>query len=172
MNIAPTMFQWDGEAMVPASRYWASQCDRQFVVGERYRLAEEHERSQVSHNHEFVFVAEAWNSLPDHLLEQYPSPEHLRKYALIRKGFCTMVQHPCPSKAEAERLQAALAGHVDKYALVIRREAVVTVYEAESQSFRSMGKKRFQESKTAIMEFVGDLIGVDPATLANVQEAA
>ncbi len=172
MNPMPIKFTWDGEAMVPASGYWSRQCDKQFVVGEKYRLAEEHERSQISHNHEFAFVSEAWNSLPDHLLEQYPSPEHLRKYALIRKGFATMVQHPCPSKAEAERLQAVLAGHVDKYALVIRRDAVVTVYEAESQSYRSMGKKRFQESKTAIMEFIGDLVGVDPATLANVQVAA
>lgn len=172
MNPMPIKFTWDGEAMVPASGYWSRQCDKQFVVGEQYRLAEEHERSQISHNHEFAFISEAWNSLPDHLLEQYPSPEHLRKYALIRKGYATMVQHPCPSKAEAERLQAILAGHVDKYALVIRRDAVVTVYEAESQSYRSMGKKRFQESKTAIMEFIGDLVGVDPATLANVQVAA
>jgi len=172
MNPIPIKFTWDGEAMLPASEYWARQCDRQFVVGEQYRLAEEHERSQISHNHEFAFVAEAWNSLPDHLLEQYPSPEHLRKYALIRKGFATMVQHPCPSKAEAERLQAVLAGHVDKYALVIRRDAVVTVYEAESQSYRSMGKTRFQASKTAIMEFIGDLIGVAPETLATVGRAA
>lgn len=172
MNPMPIKFTWDGEAMVPTSGYWSRQCDKQFVVGEQYRLAEEHERSQVSHNHEFAFISAAWNSLPDHLLEQYPSPEHLRKYALIGKGFATMVQHPCPSKAEAERLQAVLAGHVDKYALVLRRDAVVTVYEAESQSYRSMGKKRFQESKTAIVEFIGDLIGVDPASLANVREAA
>jgi hypothetical protein len=171
-NTQPVKFIWDGEAMVPATGYWARQCDKQFVVGEAYRLAEAHERSQISHNHEFAFIAEAWNSLPDHLLEQYPSPEHLRKYALIRKGFATMVQHPCPTKAEAERLLAVLAGHVDKYAIVVRRDAVVTVYEAESQSYRSMGKKRFQESKTAIMEFIGDLLGVQPAALANVQEAA
>lgn len=172
MNPTPTKFTWDGEVMIPASGYWARQCDRQFVVGEQYRLAEEHERSQVSHNHEFAFVAEAWNSLPDHLLEQYPSPEHLRKYALIRKGFNTMVQHACASKAEAERLQAALVGHVDKYALVIQQDAVVTVYQAESQSYRTMDKARFQQSKTAILEFIGDLIGVAPETLATVGRAA
>lgn len=168
----PIKFIWNGEAMVPATAYWARQCDRQFVVGAQYPLVEEHERSQASHNHEFAFVTEAWSSFPDHLLEQFPSPEHLRKYALIRKGFATMVQHACASKAEAERLQAALSGHVDKYALVIRRDAIVTVYEAESQSYRTMSKARFQQSKTAIMEFIGDLLGVAPEALATVGRAA
>lgn len=170
----PVMFAWDGEAMVPASRYWASACDKQFVVGERYRLAEEHERSSQTHRHEFAFVKEAWSSLPDALLNDYPSPEHLRKHGLIRKGFCTMKQYPCASRAEAERLRVSLTENVDSYAIVMIDDdrPIVSVLTAESQSYRSMGKRRFQESKTALMEFIGDLLGVDPATLADVQEAA
>jgi hypothetical protein len=168
----PIRFQWDGEVMAPASGYWSRQADKQFVVGEVYRLAEEHERSQVSHNHEFAFLAEAWNSLPDHLLDQYPSAEHLRKKGLIAKGHCTMTQHACASIAEAERLEAAIIGHVDTYAVVRRRGSVVTVYEAVSQSYRAMGKAQFQQSKTALMEFVGDLIGVAPDELSKVRTAA
>ncbi len=172
MTTIPIMFSWDGEHMIPASTYWSRQCDEQFVVGERYRLVEEHERSQVSHNHEFAFIKEAWNSLPDALLDQYPSSEHLRKYGLIAKGHCTMTQHPCVSAAEAERTEASLRKHVDTYAIVRRRGAVVTVYEAVSQSYRSMGKAQFQKSKSDLMEFIGDLLDVDPATLSKVQEAA
>ena len=168
------MFQWDGEAMVPAPGYWARQADQHFVVGDRYRMAEEHERSSQTHRHEFAFVKEAWNSFPDHLYADYPSPEHLRKHGLIRKGFCTMKQYPCASRAEAERLRASLSENVDTYAIVMLDDDrnIVSVLTAESQSYRTMKKKRFQESKTALMEFIGDLIGVAPETMADLDEAA
>lgn len=169
--IPPIMFNWDGEAMVPASRHWAREADRHFVVGQRYRLVEEAERSEVSHKHEFAWLREAWNSLPDELLAQYPNSEILRKHGLIAKGFCTMVQHACPTKAEAERL-AAILKPIDAYAVVIRRENVVTVYHAVSQSKRAMGAAQFQQSKSALMEFVGDLLGVAPEAIGQQGEAA
>lgn len=168
----PILFQWDGEAMVPASVHWSRRADAQFVVGERYRLVEESDRSTASHRHEFAFIREAWNSFPDHLYDQFPSPEHLRKYGLIAKGHCTMTQHPCVSVAEAERLEAVLRNHVNTYAIMRRRGSVVTVYEAVSQSYRAMGKAMFQQSKSDLLEFVGDLIGVAPETLATVGRAA
>lgn len=167
----PLMFQWTGDAMEPASGYWRRQANEHFVVGQRYRLIEENERSGVSHNHEFAWLKEAWNSLPDELLAQYPNSEVLRKHALIAKGYCTMVQHVCPTKAEAERLAAILKPR-DIYAIVVQRGNVVTEYTAVSQSRRAMGGPQFQASKTAIMEFVADLLGVDPETLGKVEQAA
>lgn len=168
----PLMFAWNGEAMVPASGYWSREADKHYVVGERYRMVEQNERSEVSHRHEFAWLREAWNSLPDALLDQYPSSEHLRKFGLIAKGHCTMTQHPCVSAAEAERTEASLRKHVDTYAIIKRRGPVVTVYEAVSQSKRAMGAAMFQQSKSDLMEFVGDLLGVDPATLGQVEQAA
>lgn len=170
-NAPPLMFVWDGEAMRPASSYWTNQANEHFVVGVRYRMVEEAERSQVSHNHEFAWLSEAWTSLPDELLPQYPTSEHLRKFALIAKGFCTMVQHVCVTKAEAERLAAILKPY-DAYALVIARDNIVTVYRAISQSKRAMGAAQFQQSKTAILDFVGDLLNVDPETLGQQSRAA
>lgn len=170
-EIPPLMFQWDGEAMVPASRYWSRQADEHFVVGRRYRLVEEADRSEVSHRHEFAFLRTAWASLPDELLAQYPNSEILRKHALIAKGFCTMVQHACPTQAEAERL-AAILRPINVYAVVIRRGNVVTIYHAVSQSKRAMGAAQFQQSKQAILEFVGDLLGVAPETIGQQGEAA
>lgn len=171
MSNQPLVFEWDGEAMIPAGRYWARQADEQFVVGERYRLAEENERSSASHAHEFAWLTEAWNSLPDEMLAQYPNSEMLRKHGLIAKGFCTMVQHVCKSEAEAQRLAAILKPY-DAYAVVVARGTVVTVYTAVSQSRRAMGAAQFQQSKTALMEFVGDLLGVDPQTIGKVEKAA
>lgn len=171
MKAPPIFCEWDGEAFRPAGKYWARQADEHFVVGERYRLVEENERSNASHAHEFAFLTEAWNSLPDELYAQYPNSEVLRKHGLIAKGFCTMVQHVCKSEAEAQRLAAILKPY-DAYAVVVARGTVVTVYTAVSQSRRAMGAAQFQQSKSALMEFVGDLLGVDPQTIGKVEKAA
>lgn len=171
MSAPPLQFQWDGEAMVPAGKHWARQADEHFVVGQRYRLVEENEQSDRSRNHEFAWLHEAWQSLPDTMLDQFPSSEHLRKFGLISKGHCTMVQHPCTTTAEAERLAAILRPY-DAYAIVRQRGPVVTVYTAVSQSRRAMGAAMFQKSKSDLMEYVGDLLGVDPETLGKVEKAA
>ncbi len=82
-----------------------------------------------------------------------------------------MVQHVQPTAAEAQRLGAILKPY-DAYAVVVVRGNVVTVYTAVSQSKRAMGAKQFQQSKQALMEFVGDLLGVDPETIGRVEQAA
>ena len=172
METPPLVFQWDGEALVPASGFWRREADHHLCVGQRYRMVEENEQSDKSRSHEFAWLREAWNSLPDALLDQYPSSEHLRKYGLIAKGHCTMTQHPCVSVAEAERTEVSIRKHVAKYAMVFRRGSIVTVYEAVSQSRRSMGAPMFQQSKSDLMDFVADLLGVPAETLAKLDQAA
>ena len=167
----PLVFTWNGEAMVPASGYWMRQANEHFYVGQRYRMVEEAERSPISHRHEFAWLKSAWDSFPDELLDQYPNTEILRKHGLIAKGHCTMKQYPCPTVAEAERL-AAILKPLDAYAIVVQRGPVVTVYTAVSQSKKAMGGPAFQQSKSDLMEFVGDLLGVDPQTLGQQSEAA
>ena len=160
MSAAPILFRWDGEAMVPASQYWAKRADQSFVVGEHYKLVEHHDRSQSSHNHYFACLAEAWQTLPEHLLEEYPTVEHLRKKMLIRCGYADERSIVCASKAEAQRV-AAFIKPMDSYAIVTVREAVVRVYTAQSQAMKAMGAKVFQESKTKVLDAVADLLGVE-----------
>lgn len=149
--------------MRPASGYWQREADKRFVVGETYTLDEIFVRSHATHAHYFACIKAAWDSLPDQLRPQFPSPEHLRKYALIRAGFNTMVQHPCKSAAEAERLAAVIRPY-DTYQIVEidpDRPTVVTVYHALSQDHRSMDKAQFQASKEAVLQWIGDLIVAD-----------
>lgn len=160
----PIRFSWDGEAMRPATRYWAREADKRYVVGETYTMDEIHVRSQQTHRHYFATIHAAWESLPDDLRPQYPSAEHLRKLALIHTGYATMVQHPCKSAAEAERLAAAIKPY-DSYQLVLTEGSVVTVYHALSQDHRSMNKQQFQDSKEKVLNWIGDLIGADPTEL-------
>lgn len=164
--MTPILYRWDGEAFAPASQHWAKQADREYVVGELYRLAPIEDRSASSHGHYFACIGEAWKSLPDHLIPEYPSAEHLRKKMLVKAGYADERSIVCASKAEAQRV-AAFIRPMDDFAIVVVREAVVRVYTAQSQSYRAMGKKAFGESKQAVLDAVANLIGVAPDELAR-----
>lgn len=171
MTEAPILCVWSGEEMRPASRYWASRADEQFVVGERYAIEVQRERSYASHRAYFASLGEAWANLPDHLAERLPSVEALRKYALIQTGYRDERSIVCSSKAEAARL-AAFIRPMDDFAIVSVSEAVVVVQTAKSQSFRAMGKQVFQRSKDDVLNYVASLIGVPSETLQREGRAA
>ena len=169
---APLIFQWTGEAMVPASPFWARKADVAYVVGETYKMVEHHDRSANSHRHFFATVHDAWQTLPDELLETYPTSEHLRKKALIRTGHRDERSIVCASKAEALRLGAFIRP-MDDYSIVDVREAVVRVWTAKSQSTKAMGAKAFQQSKSDVLDFIDALLGVGQGeTAANSARAA
>ena len=162
----PMRFEWDGEAMRPATKYWAREADKRYVVGETYTMDEIFVRSHQTHAPYFACIKAAWDSLPDALRPQYPSAEHLRKLALIHAGYCSTMQHVTKSEAEAQRLAAAIKPY-DTYQLVLVEGNIVSVYHALSQDHRSMDKQRFQESKEAVLRWIGDLIGADPTELRS-----
>lgn len=156
----PIPFQWSGEAMVP-TRGFARLADQEFVIGEVYTLAEIADaRSMKSHRHYFQAVYDHWLNLGEADAERFPTEVHLRKYALIRAGFCNARELPCSSKAEAVRVGAFMKP-MDEYALVAINPPVVRVYTAHSQDTRSMGRARFQESKDAVMEVLAGMIQQD-----------
>jgi hypothetical protein len=168
VNVVPPLYYtWDGEALVPRH---PALCDRHLTVGEEYCLVEHHERSRRSHAHYFSCIHAAWLSIPEHLADRFPTSEALRKFALIKAGYADERSIVCASKAEAQRV-AAFVKPMDTYAVVVVKEAVVSVFTAKSQSTKAMGRKVFQESKVAVLEYVADLIGVTPEALAR-REAA
>lgn len=163
--MAALPFTWTGEAMVPA-RGFAKRCDAEFVVGAVYNLEPMEERSAASHRHYFATVNEAWQNLPEAMVEQFPTSEHLRKWCLIRAGFHQSRDIVVSSKAEAQRL-AAFVKPMDSYAVVVARASVVSVYTAESQSQKAMGKERFHESKDAVLSLLAAMIGTDPVEIGR-----
>lgn len=166
----PTAFTWDAEARVMSPK-WPRLAASRFEGGRDYLLADVEHRSDASHRHEFAWLREAWNSLPEHLADEFPTTEHLRKWALIQAGFFHETMIDAGSSAAALRV-ASYARSKDEFAHVVVRGHFVVERTAKSQSMRAMGKADFQASKTAIMEIVAGLIGVDPATLQRQQEAA
>ncbi len=163
----PQWFTWDGEAMRPLNPRAA---DRAYVVGGRYHLEHREERSSASHAHFFAAVAEAHANLRDDMAERLPTPEHLRKFALIRTGYRDERTIVCSSKAEAQRI-AAFIRPIDEFAIVMAQEATVTVWTAKSQSVRAMGKQEFAASKDAVLSYVAGLIGTTPEALMKADAA-
>lgn len=144
-------------------------CAEMFVIGQRYVMEALEERSMRSHRHYFALIREAWENLPDEKVERYPTPEHLRKHALIRTGYRQERQFVCSSKAEAQRV-AAFIDPMDLYSLVTFREQVVTVYTARSQSTRAMGKDEFQLSKDAVIGWIAQELKVSPEALSRARQ--
>ena len=163
----PLAFQWDGEVMKPLN---GRRADAFYTVGMRYVMEPVNQRSDPSHKHEFAWLREAWMSLPDQYADRFPTAEHLRKWALIRAGYSDSQSIVCESKAAAQRLVGFMRP-IDEFAVIIASEKTVTRYTAKSQSKRAMGAKEFQDSKTAIMEVVAKLLGVEPGQLPQ-REAA
>ncbi|RJP45509.1 hypothetical protein C4587_00875 [Candidatus Parcubacteria bacterium] len=160
--------RYQGEGVFEALGRSKRDADHEYVIGEIYRLERIEERSEASHRSYFAAIREAWANLPEHLAERFPTPEHLRKYALIRCGYATQRQHVCASKAEAQRF-AAFVRPIDEYSIVTTQGNIVTVWTASSQSYRAMKKQRFLESQRAVRDYCASLIGVNAD---NLQENA
>ncbi|MBI1493437.1 hypothetical protein [Halocynthiibacter styelae] len=152
-------FHWDGEAMVPVPVH-RKRCDELFVIGETYHLEEVKQRSMRSHRHYFASVAEAWKNLPESFgMEPWAqSADHLRAYALIKTGYCDTQTFACSSKAEAARWAGNMRP-MDEYSVVVARGDTVYRFTAQSQSTKAMGAENFAASKTAVLDFVSNLIG-------------
>jgi hypothetical protein len=166
--IPPLAMTWDGEALRPRHPLRA---DKHLVVGQTYTLVEHQERSQASHNHEFAYLADAWRSLPETLADTIPTPEHLRKRALIETGYYDETMVDAGSQAAALRVAAMMRG-IDDLAMVVTRGSLVVRRTAKSQSRRAMDKATFQRSKDDVLGWIAGVLGVDPGTLSRQQEAA
>lgn len=161
---APLQYLGDGEFKA-ASKYHARALDKALVVGEVMTWQQVEERSLQSHRHYFAAVHEAWLNLPETISMEFPNSEGLRKYCLIKAGFCTVKKVACRTNREANELTAYLLG-LDNFLVCEVSGNVATIYRAESQSMKAMGQKRFQESKQAVLEILSAMIG------AEVREAA
>ena len=127
-----------------------------------YKLIVAAERSAASHRAYMAAVGEAWSNLPEHLIDEFPTPDDLRKWALIRTGFCDI------QKVVGNKLLRA-----NGYSVVTTDgDGVTTIRTARSQSFAAMGKAEFQRSKTAVLDYIAKMIGTTPDELMQAGKAA
>lgn len=165
-----TIFTWRADDGCLVAK-WPKLAASRFVDGQDYLMAEVEHRSDKTHKHEFAWLREAWLNLPEHLADEFPTAEHLRKHALIVAGFYNETVLDVGSNAAALRV-AQFARGEDEYAAAVVRGPIVAVRKAKSQSRRTMDKHEFQASKTAILELIAAMLGVDPHTLNKQEEKA
>jgi hypothetical protein len=163
-TIFPLIYQGEGQFTTP--RGFAKRCDQTLVIGETLQWEQVNERSAASHKHYFSTISDAWANLPEALAADFPNPETLRKHALIKAGYCTVARVVCADNAGAIAL-CALMQAMDSYAICEVSGRVVTVYRAQSQSMRAMGKAVFQKSKDDVLTVISQIIGSD-ATQAGM----
>ena len=162
--------KWDGAALHPVGYYGQSAARELMQPGDVVIVEVDHPRSTNSHRHQFAEINDAWRHLPESLSEMpwAVNAEALRKHALIVTGYCHTSATDCGSAAAAQRVAAILQAEATRghgYALTVVRGPVVTLYTPESQSMRAMGGKRFQESKSAVLNWIAQQIGVTPEQL-------
>lgn len=170
MSLPPILYRRTGGTLTPLPRF-GNEFASQFEDGKLYRLAEVEERSLRSHNHFFASVAEAWKNLPEEYAQEFPTPEHLRKWVLIKTGWYDQESIVLDTKGDA----LVVAGYArrDVFAVVTVEDRTVTVYRAKSQSKRNMGAANFQRSKQDVLDFLDDLLNVERGqTAAHAGEAA
>jgi hypothetical protein len=170
-SIAPPQpFRWDGEAMIPRRPRTA---DKLFVIGQDYDLVEHEDRSPASHRGYFASVGEVWRSLPDDMVGRFPTADALRKEVLKATGWCDTVTEVCSSNAEARRWAERLRKYMpaDAFPTITVAGCAVVVITAKSQAYRAMTKDDFRASSDAVLKFLAEKIGVDPAAIPATEAA-
>ena len=145
------LFRWDGYVMRPVGRSPLA-----YQKGVTYRMQEE-DASTQSRRHYHARLAELWENFPH---DSFPSPEHLRKFALIRTGQYHEVLIP----ASNEMLQGAfvaVAKSFDKFAICVCEDGFVKAYRAISQAKGAMSEDEFNKSKDKVLAYIEDLLARD-----------
>ncbi len=142
--------------MVPVSVDAAREA---FVPGRTYRLSERVDRSGKSHRHYFACVKLAWDNLPAELDARYPTPEHLRKWALVKCGYADERTIVAADPGNALTI-VGLVEAFDEYAICQTQGNVVRVWTPKTQNMRAMDRSEFEQSKRKVLLELADLIGV------------
>ena len=161
-------FRWSavsGGSMIPLAGSNATDAAERFTIGWTYWL-EENQESEESRGHYFRAIGIAWHNMPEHYASQFPSKPAMRKKVLIAEGFRHQQSIVCQDEEQAERLAAFIRSR-DDFAVVSIHGPVVVVLEAETQSKNAMGKARFEESKTAVIDHLNELLRWEPGRLAR-----
>ena len=156
----PFPFVWDGEAMRPPPGMVLRAAER-YAKNTRYWLIEQTQqvkRSRQSHDHYFAVLDKAWRNLPEEIADDFPTAEHLRKYALVKTGFYNLQVDVMDTDRDAQRLAVACRRH--DYEIVKVTGAAVYRFTPKSQSEAAMPAGEFQKSKQAVIDYIADLIGV------------
>jgi hypothetical protein len=168
----PVTYRWDGEVMRPLGNYFDQYMRENFTQGECYDLVLVEQRSANSHKHFFAVLRSAWDNLPEGEENRFPTPEHLRKWALTYTPYCSVRSYEASSKSEAIRV-AEFLQHDGQFSRVEIKDRMVLHYIPSSQAVAAMpGNHIFMASKKAVLIVLAQRLGVDVAALEEAGRTA
>ena len=169
----PKIYEWNGDFFAPVGRRFIDECNAEFVIGQRYRLALSEDASDSYRAQYFIQVKEMWQSLPDDKCARWPSPDLWRYYALIKTGFCVHTQIVGLDTFEALKIARCLTQ--DPYSIATVKGCFVDIWRAKSQKLLcnggDMDAAEFKRSKEAVIEFLTRELGIDKADLPTKESA-
>jgi hypothetical protein len=158
---SPLLFEAIEDGVLAPAKRCRAEAARRFLPGQTYLMEEVQERSQATHAHYFARLHDLWMSLPDDAAMQFPTSEALRKHALVMTGFRRERKFATSSREEARKLAAWLRDGESDYAIISVKENVIIEWRPLSQSYRSMPKGQFGESKRAVLQWIEGLLGLN-----------
>lgn len=163
---------WTGQSLIPDGNYAVAQAHDRLGEGEVVAVDIDPERTTKNHNHFFTCVNTAWQNLPDGLKDApyATSADVLRKHALISTGHCDTDMVTVGDGQSAEKVAAfvsRMAVRLHGYAITHAEGGLVHCYTPHSQSLKEMGNHRFKQSKTDVLSWLANLIGVSVQQLSE-----
>ena len=152
----PIFADWDGNFFKPLKRF-SKICENELTIGDKYQIEIVEKRSLKSHNFYFARLQELFMNLPESIADEFPSVEHLRKYALIKAGYHKTWAFSLEENGYSSSLKA-MVKTLDEYAIILSDGSQYQVYTAKSQSMKEMGKDEFNKSKQAVLEVIEAMI--------------
>lgn len=167
MAAAPLPLVYEGAGLFRAPKGYVRRADEQFGAGEYVTMAPVEDRSSARHRAFFAQVRECWQSLPDEAAANFPTDVSLRKAALIATGWCDSETEVFRSNAEARRAADLIRRHMasDAWPKIVVNGCVLVILTAKSQAVRAMSKADFDASSDAVLRYLAEKLGVDPATV-------
>lgn len=123
-------------------------------------LADPNDHSDAARRRFFAIIKDAHDNLPSLMQSLTPSPEHLRKLALIKAGHCETRVTDCGTKRAAIEV-SALAKSLDDYAVTQIDGQVVTVWTARSIRKRVCPKAVFLPLTERVYAWLNEFLGYD-----------
>lgn len=136
------------------------QRSREYPVGSSASFDEQKARSSAQERRWFGILKTTWDNMDDHLRRRFPDPEALRKWALIRAGWCESREFVAEGE-EAAALTAAGLRWAEPYSIVVQAGNVVFAYRAKSQGRKAMGRQQFAEFTERGLAHISELLGCD-----------
>jgi len=165
----PVIFVWTPEGtMVPLPRF-RKLCDELYAVHEEYPLVVLRARNMNQHRAYFAALHDAFDNLDERYDGVFPSPEHLREWALCQTEFCVVTHEAYETSADAMRAAKAIR-KLAPYAVLSLSGSTLVTKHALSQSVRAMGKEQFEASCKAVLEVVAGMARTTPAQLRKEGE--